>query len=187
MIELKRYSNRRLYDASSSKTVTLEDVARIIQSGEEVRVIDNTSGEDITQSILGQTFLKISLGQKNTEFSQFMLTALIREAGNNNSGLFSRLIMGGFGAATLTRDKLESILHKMVKLGELEVKEVNQFKSQILETLSHDVKEKHLKLKKELGKIMGKIDKDEKKSLEELSLKLDEVSEMIRDIRRKPS
>ncbi|EMG23947.1 PHB/PHA accumulation regulator DNA-binding domain protein [Leptospira interrogans serovar Copenhageni str. LT2050] len=65
---LKRYANRRLYDPETSKTITLEDVAEMIIKGEEIRVIDNMSGSDITPKILGQTFLKVSLGQRNEEF-----------------------------------------------------------------------------------------------------------------------
>lgn len=53
---LKRYANRRLYDPETSKTITLEDVAEMIIKGEEIRVIDNMSGSDITPKILGQTF-----------------------------------------------------------------------------------------------------------------------------------
>ncbi|MCU0824601.1 MAG: polyhydroxyalkanoate synthesis regulator DNA-binding domain-containing protein, partial [Leptospira sp.] len=95
---LKRYANRRLYDPETSSTITLEDVAKMIINGEEIKVQDNMSGEDITPKILGQTFLKVSLGQRNEDFSNFMLTSLIREAGRDVSGLFERLVLGGIGA-----------------------------------------------------------------------------------------
>ena len=38
--EIKRYANRRLYDAETSKTITLEDVADCIKNGYDVKVID---------------------------------------------------------------------------------------------------------------------------------------------------
>lgn len=53
-ILIKKYENRRLYDASNSRYVNLEEVAQFVQQGNEVRVIDVASGEDITRVILTQ-------------------------------------------------------------------------------------------------------------------------------------
>lgn len=53
-ILIKKYENRRLYDATNSRYVNLEDVAGFVQRGYEVRVIDAASGEDITRVILTQ-------------------------------------------------------------------------------------------------------------------------------------
>ncbi len=53
-ILIKKYENRRLYDATNSRYVNLEEVAGFVQRGYEVRVIDAASGEDITRVILTQ-------------------------------------------------------------------------------------------------------------------------------------
>ena len=53
-ILIKKYENRRLYDATESRYVNLDDVAHILQRGDEVRVIDVATGEDITRLILTQ-------------------------------------------------------------------------------------------------------------------------------------
>ena len=53
-ILIKKYENRRLYDATNSRYINLEEVARFVQRGYEVRVIDVASGEDITRVILTQ-------------------------------------------------------------------------------------------------------------------------------------
>lgn len=51
---IKKYANRRLYDAASSRHVTLEDLRRLIVQGKRIRVIDDRSGEDITRTVLLQ-------------------------------------------------------------------------------------------------------------------------------------
>ncbi len=51
---IKKYANRRLYDAASSRHATLEDLRRLIVEGEKVKVIDDKTGEDITRSVLLQ-------------------------------------------------------------------------------------------------------------------------------------
>lgn len=51
---IKKYANRRLYDAVASRHVTLKDIHQLIAQGEQVKVLDDTSGEDITRSVLLQ-------------------------------------------------------------------------------------------------------------------------------------
>ena len=51
---IKKYANRRLYDASISKHVTLEDIRDLIVRGEKIKVVEDKTGEDITRLILLQ-------------------------------------------------------------------------------------------------------------------------------------
>lgn len=51
---IKKYANRRLYDPTVSRHVTLEDIRALIEQGEAVKVIDDKSGADITRLILLQ-------------------------------------------------------------------------------------------------------------------------------------
>src|SRR5580704_15433092 len=53
-ILIKKYENRRLYDATDSRYVNLDEVAKMLQNGDDVRVVDATTGEDITRLILTQ-------------------------------------------------------------------------------------------------------------------------------------
>lgn len=53
-ILIKRYANRKLYNTDSSRYITLRGIADLIDSGEEVRVVDNETGEDITSIALSQ-------------------------------------------------------------------------------------------------------------------------------------
>src|SRR5437763_307213 len=43
---IKKYENRRLYDATNSRYVNLEEVAQFVQQGYDVQVVDAASGED---------------------------------------------------------------------------------------------------------------------------------------------
>lgn len=54
MHRLKKYPNRRLYDTTASKYVTIKDVATLIGKGESIEVEDSSDGRDITRSILMQ-------------------------------------------------------------------------------------------------------------------------------------
>jgi polyhydroxyalkanoate synthesis repressor PhaR len=69
---IKKYENRRLYDASNSRYVNLDDVAGMVQRGDDVRVIDVATGDDITRLILTQIIVE---GAKTPE-SGFPLDVL---------------------------------------------------------------------------------------------------------------
>ncbi|HBF99898.1 MAG TPA: polyhydroxyalkanoate synthesis repressor PhaR, partial [Alphaproteobacteria bacterium] len=51
---IKKYANRRLYNTASSRYVTLEQLSEMVKSGEEFRVLDAKTDEDITRSVLTQ-------------------------------------------------------------------------------------------------------------------------------------
>jgi polyhydroxyalkanoate synthesis repressor PhaR len=57
-ILIKKYENRRLYDSTNSRYVNLDEVAKMMQSGDDVRVVDATTGEDITRLILTQIIVE---------------------------------------------------------------------------------------------------------------------------------
>ncbi len=55
MIRLvKRYGSRKLYDTEESRYVHLEELAVWIRQGQELKVVDNTTGEDVTAQTLTQ-------------------------------------------------------------------------------------------------------------------------------------
>ncbi len=57
-IVLKKYSNRRLYNTSSSEYVTLQEVADLVRNGADVEVVDAKSKEDVTALVLTQIILE---------------------------------------------------------------------------------------------------------------------------------
>jgi polyhydroxyalkanoate synthesis repressor PhaR len=55
---VKRYGNRKLYDTSESRYVTLEEIARWVKAGEDVRILENDTGEDLTAVTFAQIILE---------------------------------------------------------------------------------------------------------------------------------
>ncbi|MDR7449813.1 MAG: polyhydroxyalkanoate synthesis regulator DNA-binding domain-containing protein [Armatimonadota bacterium] len=55
---IRRYANRKLYDQSRSRYVTLEDLAELIRQGRRIRVQDAETGEDLTSQTLAQILLE---------------------------------------------------------------------------------------------------------------------------------
>lgn len=55
---VKKYGNRRLYDTTESRYITLEELAERIRAGEHVTVVDAKSNKDLTQQTLAHIILE---------------------------------------------------------------------------------------------------------------------------------
>ncbi len=86
---IKRYQNRKLYDTQESSYVTLDEIARMIKNGDDIRVIDNKTKNDITASTLTQLLYE-SERKAKTQPSVDLLKTIIR----NGDGSFSGYITG---------------------------------------------------------------------------------------------
>lgn len=74
---IKKYPNRRLYDTEQSRYITLADLQKLAEAGEEFEVKDASSGEDITRMILLQIIAEQESGG-NPVFTTDILTRIIR-------------------------------------------------------------------------------------------------------------
>lgn len=63
---IKRYGSRKLYDTEESRYVLLEEIAGWIRLGQEVKVVDNKTAEDVTAQTLTQIISEE--GRKGTGF-----------------------------------------------------------------------------------------------------------------------
>ena len=63
---IKRYESRKLYDTEESRYVSLEEIANWVRQGQEVKVVDNATGADVTSQTLTQIIL--DEGRRGTSF-----------------------------------------------------------------------------------------------------------------------
>ncbi len=79
-ILIKRYANRKLYNTQTSRYITLKGIAELIDDGEEVRVIDNETGEDITNVALSQ--ILVDSERSNETVSHSLLSQIMGRGGD---------------------------------------------------------------------------------------------------------
>ena len=77
---IKRYANRKLYNTDTSRYITLKGIAELIERGDEVRVIDNETGEDITSVALSQILVDSERTSRSVPGS--LLSDLIHRGGD---------------------------------------------------------------------------------------------------------
>jgi polyhydroxyalkanoate synthesis repressor PhaR len=88
---IKKYPNRRLYDTEKSSYITLHEVLEIIRSGQEFKVVDAVSGDDISRSILVQIIIEQENGESPI-FTTDMLTRFIRFYDDAAQNLFGEFL-----------------------------------------------------------------------------------------------
>ena len=77
---IKRYANRKLYDTVQSCYVTLEDIAAMIKNGEEIRILDNKSKEDLTAVTFAQIIFEEE--KKVAKMPLMLLREIIQNSGD---------------------------------------------------------------------------------------------------------
>ena len=89
---IKKYTNRRLYDTTQSRHVTVDDLFALILEGDSIRVVDDKSGEDITRSVLLQVITEQEANSGQPILTATLLQSLIRFYGNPLQGYFSQFL-----------------------------------------------------------------------------------------------
>lgn len=55
---IKKYPNRRFYDATHSRHVTQDEMYELVRGGTSIQVTDSSTGQDITNQVLAQMILE---------------------------------------------------------------------------------------------------------------------------------
>src|ERR1041385_1848793 len=76
-LEIRKYPNRRYYDTTRSRHLTLDEIRSLIRDGYDLRVTDSKTSVDITAQVLTQIILELDT-QKLDSFPVPLLVRVIR-------------------------------------------------------------------------------------------------------------
>ncbi|HTT08186.1 MAG TPA: polyhydroxyalkanoate synthesis repressor PhaR [Gammaproteobacteria bacterium] len=103
---IKKYPNRRLYDTTESKYITLEDVRHLIMQGVPFCVVDKQTEEDITRSILLQIIIEQEEVGASPLFSTDALQQLIGFYGKSLQNMAAQYIQQSLSLFTNQQQRL---------------------------------------------------------------------------------
>jgi polyhydroxyalkanoate synthesis repressor PhaR len=113
-IIIKKYANRRLYNTSTSKYVTLEDLSQMVKAGSEFQVVDAKSGDNITRSVLTQIiFEEESKGQNLLPVS--FLRQLIQFYGDSLQTMVPNYLEASMDAFSNNQDRMRDYMKGSVE------------------------------------------------------------------------
>ena len=111
---IRKYSNRRLYDTGGSRHVTLEDLRQLIVAGENIKVVDDKSGEDLTRSVLLQIISEQEQFGSPVLSSQ-LLEMIIRFYGRPMQTLLSGYLEQAFTTMLRQQETMQSEMAKALQ------------------------------------------------------------------------
>jgi len=94
---IKKYANRRLYDTVASAHVTVDGIRDLIVEGNDVQIVDDTNGEDITRSVLLQIIADNEQGGRPMLDAE-LLMRIIRLYGNPLQDMMGEYLLKSFDA-----------------------------------------------------------------------------------------
>jgi len=109
---IKRYANRKLYNTATSRYITLKGIAELVEAGEDVRVVDNESGQDITSVTLSQ--ILVDSERESRSVPKTLLSDLIQRGGDALYGALRR----GVGDASEGIEELQRNVRRFIHLRE---------------------------------------------------------------------
>jgi polyhydroxyalkanoate synthesis repressor PhaR len=122
---IKRYGSRKLYDTEESRYVLLEDIASWIRQGQDVRVIDSKTGEEVTAQTLtqiiseegrrGTSFLSSDLLHELIRFSQDAVNSGVRRI-QHGVDRFVQSSIDRLGPIRQAREEMETLRKRLEEL-----------------------------------------------------------------------
>lgn len=121
---IKRYGNRKLYDTKASRYVTLDSIAEMVRAEEDLRVIDNDSGEDLTALTFAQIIYE-EAKRNNVPQPAPVLRWIIQQGGQTLQDIVSQ-VGRGREALESVRELAEERMHDVRELAEERMHDVRE-------------------------------------------------------------
>lgn len=121
MHTIKKYANRKLYHTNEKQYITLDGIAKLVQRGEAVQILDNETGDDITSSILAQVVLQ-ARGRSGPQLPTTLLTGMIQLGGDTLASL-RKTLFASLGGADAIEAEIGRRIDYLVDHGKLSAEE----------------------------------------------------------------
>ena len=114
-LEIRKYPNRRYYDTTRSRHVTLDEIHNLIRQGYEVHVIDSKTRRDITSEVLVQIIAELD-PPKLCVFPVPLLHRLLRSNERMMGDFVDRFFTQPLGALLESQRSMEQVLREAIGL-----------------------------------------------------------------------
>jgi polyhydroxyalkanoate synthesis repressor PhaR len=183
---IKRYPNRKLYNTESKQYITLDEISILIREGEEVRVTDHTSGEDLTAVTLTQIIFELE--KKQSGFLPRSILSGLIQAGGERIGAIQRTLASTLGLSRLVDDEIRHRLNVLAKRHELDEAEIQILQEKLTDPRFRPIEESRLRRImdftpfQDLDQIIADLKIPTRNDLQKLTRQLDELTAKIEQI-----
>jgi polyhydroxyalkanoate synthesis repressor PhaR len=112
-LQIRKYSNRRLYDATRSRHITADDLYQLVRDGHDVVVTDSATGADITHQVLTQMIL-----ERDSPKLEVFPTTLLHEIIRANQQMWRRFVEQWMsGLTTAISQQADAYARRVAEFG----------------------------------------------------------------------
>jgi len=186
MRTIKRYSNRKLYDTTDKKYITLEQIAALVRDGEDIKVIDNQSQEDLTTVTLSQVLLdqekKKSSDNKGQAIPKSSLLNLIQRSSSSVMGYVRKNVFSWFENSFASDKDIEENVDRMERAGEITKAEAIKLKDEFKSRTAAFKARFDEAVERRVDEILGRLHIPSKTEISKLNQRLDELSARLEQL-----
>lgn len=172
-----------MYDSHDKRHISREQLAALIKKGEEVLIIDNRTGEDLTVSIVSQL---IGLDEQNTDksISPRLLMELLRKGSGTFTDYAKKYISLWQGAFNMAEDEIDKLVGRLVKNKELSNDEGSRLKNEIIgytEGIKRWISDS---VDKRVGEVLAALNLPTNDQMKTLSSRVDVLSKKVEQLEK---
>ncbi|MDM8521952.1 polyhydroxyalkanoate synthesis regulator DNA-binding domain-containing protein [Desulfococcaceae bacterium HSG8] len=182
MRKIKKYANRKLYDTSEKKYVSLDELSDMIKAGEEVSIEDNETGEDITSSVVSQLLSREKNGSDDTSG---VLVELLRKGGGTVISYAKKYTALWQNALTMAEDEVDKLVNLLIKNKEITESEGSRLKKEMMGYAENFKKWISNKIDQRVNEVMGKMNFATKEQVLALTAKIEELTDTVEKLQQK--
>ena len=176
---IKRYQNRKLYNTQSKSYITLEELADIVREEQEIKVIDNKTGKEITAVTLSQIIFEVE--KNHAGFLPIKVLISLVQSGGNKSEEIRRNIFEALSLFHHYDLEIERRINLLIDNGELSQEQGGLLLEKLLaasESLHHTREDVESKIFRYLWSRQVPTESD----LQEIIRKVDHLSQRVDEL-----
>jgi polyhydroxyalkanoate synthesis repressor PhaR len=178
---IKRYSNRKLYDTATKQYITLDQIAELVRQSEDLQVIDNRTGDDLTTLTLTQIILEQE--KKNKEFLPRSVLSALVEAGGKPINMLRKHLETPLGFLRHVDEEIERRIHLLIQRGEIAEEHGRKIRDQLLQN-SPKIGSAHLPYDEEISRIIQGQGVPTKEDIQQLLEQIETLSNKIKSLEK---
>lgn len=184
MHKIKRYANRKLYDTKIKEYITLDKIAKLLKSGEEISVMDNETGEDITAATVSQILARTKKGQTDNGASNVMIQ-LLRKGPGTLVDYGKKYISLWDRALTMADEEIDRLVERLVKEKEITPSEGSRLKKDMLSRAEDLKKWIAEKTDQRVNEALDLMNLASKEQVSQLTEKIDTLTRKVQSLEKK--
>ena len=189
---IKRYSNRRLYDTTDSRTITQSHLASMVREGADVKIVDTASGRDITLAILGRIMISEAPRWGDRRQTKEVFSKLIMVGGEKSMSILKNTVLASIGAFQVTRARAEKVIDDLIKKGDLDKSKRKQAVMELLDKAEKSTSQLKERVLKEAGRaqqevtgVIKKLNLAKQTDLKKIEAKMDKLAKQLKKLEKK--